>query len=154
MRQIWRIGKARYAATLFSGEGSLLVGGRWHHQGECVVYTSESHSLAQLESLVHFRRRRKLPPLVEACALVPDGIRIEEIDLRSLPARWNHTLPYDRVTADLGSAWFQSQKSAVLRVPSALARGSNYLLNPLHPDFKRIQLSKPSQFRYDLRLLS
>jgi hypothetical protein len=43
--------------------------------------------------------------------------------------------------------------SAVLRVPSILVPGeSNLLLNPQHPQFKRLKISKPEPFDFDGRL--
>ena len=42
----------------------------------------------------------------------------------------------------------------MLVVPSAIAPAeSNYLLNPLHPDFKRIKIGKPSTVGTNLRLI-
>lgn len=152
MLTVWRIGKARYAATHFSGQGGLLAGGRWHRQGEQVAYTPESHSLAQLESLVHFRRCSRLPRLVEAYAEIPDDLPIQEINPAQLPASWKLALPYSERTVELGSNWYQAGKTAVLKVPSALARGSNYLLNPTHADYRLIKFSKPVAFRFDRRI--
>lgn len=44
--------------------------------------------------------------------------------------------------------------TATLGVPSAIVPAeSKYLLNPLHPDFKRIKIGKPSAVETDLRLM-
>ena len=50
---VWRIVKAKYADTAFSGEGASRAGGRWSRRGEGVVYTGGRLSLAALELLVH-----------------------------------------------------------------------------------------------------
>jgi RES domain-containing protein len=43
----------------------------------------------------------------------------------------------------------------VLAVPSAIAPAeSSYLLNPLHRDFKRIKIGKPSTVETDLRMIN
>lgn len=43
---------------------------------------------------------------------------------------------------------------AVLAVPSAVIPvETNYLLNPLHPQFRRIKIGKAQKFETDLRLL-
>ncbi|MBI2497892.1 MAG: RES domain-containing protein, partial [Opitutae bacterium] len=40
-----------------------------------------------------------------------------------------------------------------LRVPSVVVPGEfNYLLNPAHPDFKRVKIGKPEPFSFDPRL--
>ena len=42
----------------------------------------------------------------------------------------------------------------MLVVPSAIVPAeSNYLLNPLHRDFKRIKIGKPTTVETDLRLI-
>ena len=41
------------------------------------------------------------------------------------------------------------------RIPSAVIPAeTNYLLNPLHPDFRRIKIGKPRRFETDLRLIT
>jgi RES domain-containing protein len=48
----------------------------------------------------------------------------------------------------------QASTSAVLSVPSAVVPAErNYLLNPAHPDFERIEMGEPRPFRFDQRLL-
>jgi RES domain-containing protein len=40
-----------------------------------------------------------------------------------------------------------------LKVPSAVVRGGfNYLLNPHHPGFSRLEVSEPEEFELDRRL--
>jgi RES domain-containing protein len=54
----------------------------------------------------------------------------------------------------IGDRWLHSGASAVMAVPSAIIdHEHNYLINPLHRDFRRIKASKPEPFRFDLRLL-
>ena len=53
----------------------------------------------------------------------------------------------------IGTEWARKRTGAVLSVPSAvIPPESNYLLNPLHPDFKRIEIGKPEAFVTDVRL--
>jgi RES domain-containing protein len=43
----------------------------------------------------------------------------------------------------------------VLALPSVIIPSeSNFLLNPAHPDFKKISIGKPEPFVFDLRLVS
>jgi RES domain-containing protein len=45
-------------------------------------------------------------------------------------------------------------ETAILAVPSAvIPQELNYLLNPLHPQFKQIRVGRPEPFRFDPRLL-
>jgi RES domain-containing protein len=80
--------------------------------------------------------------------VLPDGIGIlNEKDLRNQPAL------VDLSTEELGDRWLDSRTSAVLQVPSfVIARGHNFLLNPVHPEFARIQVEPPAIFHFDERL--
>ncbi|MEI7732709.1 MAG: RES family NAD+ phosphorylase [Verrucomicrobiota bacterium] len=152
MLEAWRIVKERHAATAFSGEGAAKVGGRWNSRGVPVVYASGTQSLAALEILVHLN-----PPMrfkYVAFRLAFDQVSVEQIALKNLPADWQIEPPSPSTKA-LGDAWVRQARSAVLALPSVIISGEpNYLLNPAHPDFKTIAISKPERFAFDPRLLT
>ena len=144
-----RIVKAKHAATAFSGEGARLYGGRWNSPGVSLVYTSGTKALAALESLVHLN-----PPVIFKYAAIPiefDAALVEKVT--ALPADWND-MPAPPSTRAIGDLWAKQARSAVLELPSVIIPGeSNYLLNPAHPDFKKIVIGKPEPFSFDPRLL-
>ena len=39
-------------------------------------------------------------------------------------------------------------------MPSVILGERNYILNPVHSDFARIEFAQPETFRFDLRLIS
>jgi len=47
----------------------------------------------------------------------------------------------------------KEQRSAILALPGVITRETNYLVNPAHPDFKRISIGSPERFTFDPRLL-
>ncbi len=146
--KIFRIVKAKRSESAFSGEGAKLFGGRWHHQGYTVVYTSGSLSLAALEILVNLD---EFPPkeiqYVSIAAVLPEKVAVQCID--SLPLGWN-SVPAPIASQDYGTAWVRNASTAVLRVPSAIIDSEyNYLLNPLHPDFKKIIIKDPQPFSFE-----
>jgi RES domain-containing protein len=52
-----------------------------------------------------------------------------------------------------GSRWFRAARTAVLEVPSAIVPSEkNYLLNPLHSDFRRIRVGRARPFVFDPRM--
>jgi RES domain-containing protein len=56
-------------------------------------------------------------------------------------------------TQEIGRKWTAEFRSAVLRVPSAIVPAEwIYVLNPKHPDFRRIEFLTPAPFGFDLRL--
>jgi len=150
-RQAFRIVKARLAKEAFSGEGARLYGGRWNSPGSPVIYTASSISLAMLEMLVHIQSRDLLSKYVVFQVEFDESL-VTEIDLKSLPSDW-HTSPVAPEVQSVGDQWIASNASAVLRVPSALVDSeSNYLLNPHHPQFKKIVVGKPQSIQFDPRL--
>ena len=147
--RVFRISRKAHAA--FDGEGARIVGGRWNRRGTAAVYASESLALAALELLVHADPALLPEDLVAIAAEVPDNLAVESVPPRELPADWrNHPAP--EALADRGTEWAKSRRTAVLAVPSALVpRERNFLLNPAHPDFRRIRIGKPEPFTLDTR---
>jgi RES domain-containing protein len=147
----WRITKQRHARTAFSGEGARLYGGRWNSPGVPLVYVAQSQSLAILEVLVHL----DAPALLEKYVFLEvdfDASLVIDLDRSPLPKNWQSDPVPDAIQA-IGDRWVSSGNSAVLRVPSVLVpEESNFLLNPRHPDFGKIGISRPHAFRFDPRL--
>jgi RES domain-containing protein len=137
----------------FDGAGGLHRSGRWHAQGNRVVYVAASEALAALEILVHLTSFAQIPDYVCVKAHIPEEIVTEVRDLGGLPADWRSS---DSIQARaLGTRWLVARQSAVLRVPSVvIPRESNYAINPEHPDFYRIQIEPPLAFEFDIRLLA
>jgi len=151
MLTIWRLVTARFENSAFSGEGARIYGGRWNRKGTPVVYASGTQSLAMLEMLVQDEPLRARYVVIEA--RIPNAVRIERISVGDLPLDWRHIGARGKLQA-IGTAWVRKGSSAVLGVPSAIIPAeANYLLNPLHPDFQRIRISKPVKFETDLRLI-
>jgi RES domain-containing protein len=149
--RLWRICRAIHAAGAFSGEGARLFGGRWNRQGVRVVYTSPSLALAAVETFIHLEPNLRPHDLVSIEAVLPNEISVEKLDLDSLPRKW-HALEYDSLRK-LGGAWIVAGKTVALNAPSAAIRGEwNVLVNPAHPDFRRLKIEKPKPFEFDLRM--
>ena len=127
----YRIVKRKFVVSAFSSLGARRFGGRWNSIGTPMIYTAGSLSLAVLEWRVHLGQ---WPPpqltvieveFAEALVWTP----------RKLPKGWNR-YPAPRSVAIFGDSWVRSQRSIVMRVPSAIVTEEcNYLLNPTHPDF-------------------
>jgi RES domain-containing protein len=82
-------------------------------------------------------------------AQMPDDLDREEIEEAALVSGWRDYAPYPSFLADLGTAWLMRCSSPILRVPSALIAGEfNYLLNPVHRDFPRIQQGRAIPFEF------
>jgi RES domain-containing protein len=55
----------------------------------------------------------------------------------------------------MGDEFIKQNQSLLLKVPSAVIHEEyNFLVNPLHPDFKKVKLTKTKSFWPDKRLFS
>ena len=83
---------------------------------------------------------------------IPDDISVTSLGEGDLPGHWRR-FPAPETLAEIGTKWVQTMESAVLRVPSAvIPQESNFLLNPAHPDFPKIQIESPAPFTFDPRM--
>ena len=153
MPSAWRIVRATRVNSAFTGEGARVYGGRWNSRGTAVIYVSEHESLAALELLVHLT---PLPRMTDICSfrLEWEDKLTERFPVKNLPPHWNAEPP-DFQSMQIGDEWVRAGKSVALAVPSVLSASEmNFLLNPKHPDFKKIKISKPVEYRFDSRLLN
>ena len=115
-----------------------------------MVYLASSLALAALELLAHIDYERALQEF-KATEVDFDETLLLNVDPASFPENWGYTLSY---TQAIGDAWVERSASAVLSVPSRVVPiERNYLLNPAHPDMKRVWIGNPRPFRYDPRVL-
>jgi len=149
----WRIVRAARVQSAFTGEGARVYGGRWNSRGTAIVYVSEHESLAALELLVH------LTPLSPNDRYLSFRLDWEDkltdhFPVKNLPPHWNAEPPILQ-TMQIGDDWVRAGKSVALAVPSVLSTSeTNFLLNPKHPNFKKIKISQPIEYRFDSRLLN
>jgi RES domain-containing protein len=148
----WRLVKARHAAQAFDGEGARRYGGRWNSPGIRMVYTSQSRSLAVLEILVHLNHSTLLSSYV-FFSVEFDASLVSSLDRSRLPDDWRSN-PAPPGLQILGDEWVRGRHSVVLEVPSAVVEEeSHYLINPDHPDFAALAISRSVPFELDLRLV-
>ncbi len=148
----WRITQQKHVKAAFTGEGARLYGGRWNTPGVPVVYLAQSQSLAIIEVLVHLETQALLNRYVFLEATFDQSL-VTTLDRTSLPKNWQSD-PVPKAVQKIGDNWAASNASAILRLPSVIVPDeSNFLLNPRHPDFPRITISRPRPFRFDARLI-
>lgn len=152
MPTAWRIVKERHAKSAFDGEGARRYGGRWNSPGTPVVYVSDTRALCLLEVLAGLGAVKP----VQSYVLIPvtfDDSLVLPVQSQDLPSEWRQSPPAPS-TQRIGDDWADHLRSAILRVPSAIVPEEfNYLLNPVHPDFGRVQIDDPQDFAIDSRLL-
>jgi RES domain-containing protein len=148
----WRIVSAAYQESAFTGDGAKTYGGRWNSKGVPVIYTAESLALASIEIFVNLPSAKLLDNYVKIPVHFEENL-VQELPFTNLPLDWN-SRPVSQSTQILGDKWFKEQRSAVLKVPSVVVPEENiYLLNPVHPDFTRIEIGTPVPYHFDTRLI-
>jgi len=153
MPSAWRIVRAASVRSAFTGEGARVYGGRWNSRGTAVIYVGEHESLAALELLVHLTPLSPIDRYLSFRIEWEDKLT-EHFPVKNLPPHWNAEPPTFQ-TMQIGDEWIRAGKSVALAVPSVLSTSEmNFLLNPKHPDFKRIKSSEPIEYRFDSRLLN
>lgn len=150
MFSCWRIIKKKHANNAFDGEGAKRFGGRWNYRGESVVYTSETLSLAALETFVHIERTDVSFDLVSIEVKVPKSIPIETMDSESLKE-----ILANQTMQDVGSKWLRQNKTVLFKVSSILIPSEyNLLINPLHKNFSKLKIQPGKTFTFDKRMLT
>ena len=155
--KLWRIVKERNLDTAFTGIGARVYGGRWNHIGTAIVYASDSLALAAMELFIHVQRPDKFRPLqsIKLFSIeikVPKSVKCEELKFDEIPESWKE-IPASDETKDIGSLWVRECKTLLLKVPTVVVpSGYNYLINPLHKDFNKLNFSGPKEFVFDRRL--
>ena len=145
----YRIGDPQGSYPIWSTAGAERVSGRWHEAGAEVIYASEHYSTALLEALTHWNG--VLP--ANQCFVeitIPGGTSYELVSGDTAP-NW-----FDRVgetARRFGREWFAEIRSAILIVPSVVARmENNVVINARHPDFAGLKVGPESPVRWDERL--
>lgn len=152
MSRVYRVLRKKYARAPFDGEGAYRYGGRWSSPGIRLSYTSEHQSLALLEYFVHLDKDDPPADLILAMAEVPDDLGRETVAIKQLPANWRAPVaPLE--LARVGDEFVRRGEHCLALVPSVLTPDEkNCLLNPVHPEFKRIVIQESVPVAYDPRI--
>lgn len=149
---VWRICRLKHEASAFTGYGAEKTGGRWNYQGHAIIYTSQNLSLAALELFVHVSPETIPADLISIRGKLPDSISAEEIKESDLPENWRE-YPAPAELQASGTDWLRGKTSLILIVPSAInSQEKNILLNPAHPEIKKLKVEDGQPFQFDPRM--
>jgi hypothetical protein len=106
-----------------------------------------------IEYLVYLDPNHPPRDLMLARACVPEDLPKLQLRADELPSGWQD-YPAPESLALIGDKFVRNGEAAVLILPSALApTENNWLLNPHHSHFQKIELGRAEPFHYDPRLL-
>ncbi|MFP4091507.1 MAG: RES family NAD+ phosphorylase [Cyclobacteriaceae bacterium] len=144
---VYRITKARYADALIASG----FRNRWNDDGQYVIYSSASRSLACLENLVHRSHSGSNQLFRTMIIYVPDELPILKIQERDLPPRWRSS--FCEECLQIGKSWYAANQYPILQLPTSIIPNEwNFLLNTRHQDFQKIKLVSTEGFLFDERL--
>jgi RES domain-containing protein len=105
-----------------------------------------------LEYFVHLDMEDPPSDLVLAIAEAPDDLSRERIEIDNLPSKWRSPAALPQL-AGIGNEFVRKAENCLLLAPSALAPNEyNWLINPAHPDFRRINILELEPLAYDPRM--
>ncbi|OCX58208.1 hypothetical protein BFP70_19000 [Thioclava sp. SK-1] len=147
----YRIGDPNGDFPIWDAGGARLASGRWHQAGAEVIYASQNYSTAMLEKLVHYQGA--LPPNQHFLQITfPTGLSYEVANTDLID---NWAGPTSDTARQFGRTWYEAARSAILQVPSVVARMEyNLVINTRHPDFARIQIGLETPVWWDKRLFA
>ncbi|AWG25503.1 RES family NAD+ phosphorylase [Flavobacterium kingsejongi] len=152
--KVYRIEREKYLKTTLQGIGAALTEGyRWNSLNTYLVYTAESRALATLEVSVHLDLSEDLPTDRHYVEIeIPDEVEITELSIDDMPEGWDSRPPLLE-TQYIGDDFVQQNNGAVLKVPSCIVPPEyNYLINPQHPDAKKIKVISTAKLVFDNRI--
>lgn len=128
---VYKICLTKYSANLTASG----IANRWNRKDEYVIYAGSSIALATLELVAHrsgimaHKSYKLLTIEIDAAATI-DAVKTDQ-----LPKNWRSLNAYVKLQ-DIGSQWYQNNKSLLLQVPSAVVpQEFNYIINTGHPEF-------------------
>lgn len=151
--EVYRLSKKNFSGVL-SGKGAAIKGARWNSVGVEIIYTAANRSLAMAEVAVHFTLATLPIDFMMMTIFIPDSISLQKLTHFDLPDSWN-AFPYPPSTQAVGDTFVRERKYCVLQIPSAVTQGDyNFLINPDHPDFRRIKIIAVEPFPFDRRIFN
>jgi RES domain-containing protein len=128
------------------------IPGRWNGNGRKVIYCAESVALAFLENMIRRQGVGFNQDFKTMILEIPDDLKMDTVRPDKLPAGWRGFTDYS-VCQAIGNTWYDAGSIPILKVPSAvLPESFNYVINSLHPGFKKIKLIQVTTFIPDERI--
>ena len=146
---VYRISNELYKEDI-SGNGAAINGSRWNSKSIKMLYAGEYISLCMLESLVHLRKI-DIPANQYLLSIQVPDTKFQEIKFSKLKEKWQQHINY---TQWIGDQFISNNQHLYLKVPSAIVpQEHNFLINPLHKDFKKVKITNSQLLELDKRLL-
>jgi RES domain-containing protein len=149
--EVYRLSRKKFVRSL-SGKGAAIKGARWNSIGVEIIYTALNRSLAMAEVAVHFTLATLPDDYMMATIFIPGNTSLQKLSATDLPTDWN-MFPHPSSTQAIGDKFIADNKYCLLQIPSAVTQGDyNVLINPNHPEFRKIKIITTEKFPFDKRI--
>lgn len=148
MAILWRISNFED----LKGIGGMKAAGRWHSQGQLIVYLAEHPALALLEVMAGLEL--DLEDIPDTFKLLKVEIPDDELTTSFNPTLTKQWAFEQKTTQHIGNTWLHSNETLLAKVPSAiLPYSTNYLFNASHPKAMSAKVIEVINFPFDKRLV-
>ncbi len=133
---VYRITHKNFSKALYASGAK----GRWNAEGKKVIYCAESIPLAFLENMVRRQGVGFNDDFKIMIIELPDNLKITSISPSELKDGWRDFKDFSKCQP-WGNTWYDEIQTPILKVPSAvLPDAFNFVINTIHPDYKKIKL--------------
>ena len=151
---LYRITHQRYRNEPFSGKGGLRYSSRWASKGQLVSYAADHLATAALVKIAAAAGRADLLTQMIFVKAEVDAAQVKELPSGEWPEDWDQ-LPAPDSTRQVGDAWLEEGRHALLRVPSVvLPHAFNYVINTSRGRADALDIVDQAPLLLDNRVLS
>lgn len=149
---VYRITRNRHLKDDLKGIGASIAPGRWNQKDLFCIYTAESRALALVEHMANVTKESYISSLFTLRTFtLPDECMLK-INITDLPKNWREKPP-PVSTRVFGTQLLQSKQKLAYVLPSVIIpQEFNIIIDPQHPDLKKLKTINDELLDFDLRL--
>ncbi len=142
--RVYRLSGEKYKNDISGKGASKQHGNRWNSYGTSMLYTSESRALCAVELHKVFPPNL---PILNYFLLEIYVPKCEVLQIDSSFFKKDEWVTNLSITQQLGDYFINQKEFLIMKVPSVWIENCfNYLINPLHKDFRKVKISSVSPF--------
>ncbi len=149
---VYRITRNKHLKDDLKGIGASIAPGRWNTKGVFCIYTAETRALALVEHMANVTRESYIySKFTMRTLFIPDE-SILKIEVGSLAPDWRDKPP-PVSTRNFGTALLRNKQKLAYALPSSIIpQELIVVIDPLHPDIKKLKVVNDELLDFDFRL--
>ncbi len=149
---VYRITRNKHLEEDLKGIGASIAPGRWNSKGIFCIYAAETRALALVENMANITRESYIySKFTMRTLFIPDDC-ILEIEVSNLSSDWRDKPP-PVSTRNFGTQLLQNKQTLAYALPSSIIpQELIVVIDPLHPDIKKLKIVNDELLDFDFRL--